>query len=56
MSVVSVAGWAGFGITLVAARQLLRPSFYRYVRRLLDGHRLTSLPIFVRPVEIIGVR
>jgi hypothetical protein len=36
------------------ARQLLRPSFYRYVRTLLARQRLTSLPIFVRPVDHKG--
>lgn len=36
------------------ARQLLRPSFYRYVRTLLAQQRLTSLPIFARPVDLEG--
>ncbi|MFN6550342.1 hypothetical protein ACP6C7_17220 [Mycolicibacterium septicum] len=36
------------------ARQLLRPSFYRFVRRLLAQQHLTSLPIFVRPVDLKG--
>lgn len=37
-------------------RQVLRPSFHRYVRRMLARHQLTSLPIFVRPVDISGDR
>jgi hypothetical protein len=32
--------------------QLLRPSFHRYVRALLEHHRLTSLPLFVRNVPM----
>lgn len=36
------------------ARQLLRPSFYRYVRPLLARHHLTSLPIFVRGIDLQG--
>lgn len=32
------------------ARQLLRPSFHRYVRALLKRNQLTSLPLFVRRV------
>ncbi|CRZ14029.1 hypothetical protein [Mycolicibacterium neworleansense] len=36
------------------ARQLLRPSFYRYVRPLLARHHLTSLPIFVRAIDLHG--
>ncbi|CQD18792.1 hypothetical protein BN970_04188 [Mycolicibacterium conceptionense] len=36
------------------ARQLLRPSFYRYVRPLLARHHLTSLPIFVRTIDLPG--
>lgn len=43
-------------VPLFMARQLLRPSFHRYVRRLLNEHRLTSLPIFVRPVDISEMR
>lgn len=33
-------------------QQLLRPSFYRYVRGLLKRHRLTSLPLFVRNLPL----
>ena len=33
-------------------QQLLRPSFYRYVRALLKRHRLTSLPLFVRNLPL----
>ena len=33
-------------------QQVLRPSFYRYVRALLKGHRLTSLPLFVRNLPL----
>ncbi|WP_029109309.1 hypothetical protein [Mycobacterium sp. URHD0025] len=36
------------------ARQLLQPSFYRYVRPLLARHHLTSLPIFVRTIDLRG--
>lgn len=36
------------------ARQLLRPSFYRYVRPLLARHQLTSLPTFVRAIDLQG--
>lgn len=36
------------------ARQLLRPSFYRHVRPLLARNRLTSLPIFVRGIDLQG--
>jgi hypothetical protein len=32
--------------------QLLRPSFYRSVRPRLKRHRLTSLPLFVRPLPL----
>ncbi|MFV8052991.1 hypothetical protein [Mycobacterium sp. 48b] len=42
------------GVPAFMARQLLRPSFYRYVRRLLVRQHLTSLPIFVRPVDLEG--
>jgi hypothetical protein len=34
------------------SNQLLRPSFHRYVRALLERHGLTSLPLFVRNVPI----
>lgn len=39
-------------VPVFMARQLLRPSFHRFVRPLLVQHRLTSLPIFVRPVGL----
>ncbi|MHC9292402.1 hypothetical protein ACRCUN_08015 [Mycobacterium sp. LTG2003] len=33
-------------------QQVARPSFYRYVRRLLKQHRLTPLPVFFRPASL----
>jgi hypothetical protein len=38
------------GVVGFSLNQLLRPSFHRYVRGLLKGNCLTSLPLFVRPV------
>jgi hypothetical protein len=38
------------GVVGFLLNQLLRPSFHRYVRGILTGNHLTSLPLFVRPV------
>jgi hypothetical protein len=40
------------GVVSFLLNQLLRPSFYRHVRAPLARDRLTSLPLFVRPVAI----
>ncbi|MGO8964809.1 hypothetical protein [Mycobacterium sp.] len=40
------------GVVPFMMQQLLRPSFYGYVRALLKRHRLTSLPLFVRNLPL----
>ena len=40
------------GVVAFMMQQLLRPSFYRYVRALLKRDRLTPLPLFVRNLPL----